>query len=95
MTCFECGGDHEQSGARSDCIRHWKLRAIQAENLVSVEKHYGGDLGTELRKWLDQQDINGDTIGSIRRQCFVPWDSYWNGLVRDETAERERTLPLV
>ena len=65
---------------------------MQAENTASVEKHYGGILGAELRQWLNLQDINGDTIGSIRRQCFVPWDSPWNGLVRDETAAREKTL---
>lgn len=46
-------------------------------------------LKTELRKWLDTQDITGDNIGDIRRQCFVPWDSAWNSLVRDETAARE------
>lgn len=32
--CTECGGDHEPSGARSDCIRHWKQRAIAATELV-------------------------------------------------------------
>lgn len=90
--CNECGGEHERSGARSDCIRHWQLRALQAENTVSVEKHYGGILGAELRQWLNGQDINGGNIGSIRRQCFVPWDSNWNALVRDETAGREKNL---
>lgn len=89
--CPECGGQHERTGARTDCIRHWKLRAIQSENTVAVEKHYGGILGAELRQWLNAQDINGDTIGTIRRQCFVPWDSSWNALVRDETAEREKS----
>ena len=42
-TCYECGGSHEPSGARSDCIRHWKLRAIQAENKLAVAKNYGGN----------------------------------------------------
>ena len=46
-------------------------------------------LKTELRKWLDTQDITSDNIGNIRRRCFVPWDSAWNSLVRDETAARE------
>lgn len=90
-TCHECGGSHEQSGARSDCIRHWKLRAFQAENSVLVQKIYGGEMGMELRHWLDQQTITGDNIGEIRRRCFMPWGSEWNALVRDETAEREQS----
>lgn len=32
--CCECGGEHEPSGARSDCIRFWKQRAIAATELV-------------------------------------------------------------
>lgn len=43
----------------------------------------------ELRHWLDRQVITSETIGSICRQLFVPWDSKWNGIVRDETAARE------
>lgn len=39
--CAECGGDHEPSGARSDCIRHWQLRAMKAENTIRVAKIYG------------------------------------------------------
>lgn len=46
-----------------------------------------------LRAYLDSQVINGDTIGSIRRDCFMPWDCFWNGIVRDETAKRERRPP--
>ena len=49
-------------------------------------------LRRELCLWLDQQVITGDNIGDIRRQCFVPWDSAWNGIVREETAARERGL---
>ena len=89
--CHECGGCHEPSGARSDCIRHWKWRAVLAENTVSVEKHYGGILGAELRQWLNAQDITSENIGEIRRSLMVPWDSGWNALVRDETAERENS----
>lgn len=89
VKCGECGGDHEPSGARYDCIRHWKLRALQAEDAALVQKVYGGQMGTELRVWLDHQVINSDNIGAIRRRCFVPWDSAWNELVRNETAERE------
>ena len=45
----------------------------------------------ELTRYLDSIDIHSDNIGDIRRACFVPWDSPWNSLVRDETAARERT----
>jgi hypothetical protein len=43
----------------------------------------------ELCAYLDSLTITGENIGDIRRSCFVPWDSAWNGIVRDETAERE------
>jgi hypothetical protein len=60
-----------------------------------------GDLGDkttmnlrqELADWLDTQIITGDNIGDVRRACFVPWDSQWNGVVRDETAAREGKPP--
>lgn len=51
------------------------------------------DLKQELCQWLDKQIINGETIGDIRRSLFVPWDSEWNGVVRDETAKRELSVP--
>lgn len=38
--CHECGGRHEPSGARSDCILHWKRRAVIAENELLVAKCY-------------------------------------------------------
>jgi RNase P subunit RPR2 len=47
------------------------------------------NLAQELAKYLDTLTITGDNIGDIRRECFVPWDSQWNGIVRDETAARE------
>jgi len=47
------------------------------------------DLLSEFRNWLDSQTITSENIGDIRRQCFVPWDSKWNGVVREWTAERE------
>jgi hypothetical protein len=50
----------------------------------------GDALRLELRAYLDTLTITGDTIGDIRRRCFVPWESEWNGIVRDETAKRER-----
>ena len=48
------------------------------------------ELLIELRQYLDAQVITGDTIGDIRRSLFVPWNSQWNGWVRDETAAREK-----
>lgn len=44
----------------------------------------------ELAAYLDGLVITGENIGDIRRSCFVPWDSAWNGIVREETASRER-----
>ena len=38
--CFECGGNHQRTGARTDCIRHWKYRALLAENTILVRKIY-------------------------------------------------------
>ena len=46
-------------------------------------------LVVELREYLDKIAITPNNIGEVRRLCFVPWDSEWNGLVRDETAKRE------
>jgi hypothetical protein len=43
----------------------------------------------ELRTYLDTLSITSDNIGGIRRSLFFPWDSMWNGWVRDETASRE------
>lgn len=51
------------------------------------------DLRHELCIYLDTLIITDDNIGDIRRQCFVPWDSAWNGIVRDETAAREHAAP--
>ena len=50
-------------------------------------------LRTELWKWLSEQVITSENIGNIRRQCFVPWNSAWNALVRDETAASENKTP--
>lgn len=47
------------------------------------------NLTLELRAYLDTLTITSDNIGQIRASCFVPWDSSWNGLVRDMTAMRE------
>lgn len=32
--CHECGGNHEPSGARSDCIHYWKETACKAVSLI-------------------------------------------------------------
>lgn len=32
--CNECGGDHEPSGARSDCIRYWKSVALRNRDMI-------------------------------------------------------------
>lgn len=48
MYCGECGGEHEPSGARSDCIRHWKRRAVNAENEANVLKSYGDSYWKKL-----------------------------------------------
>lgn len=50
----------------------------------------GFGMVNDLKTYLDTLVITSDNIGDIRRQCFVPWDSKWNGIVRDETAKRER-----
>lgn len=38
--CGECGGAHEPSGARSDCVLYWKRRAVHAENEANMLKNY-------------------------------------------------------
>lgn len=48
-------------------------------------------LQEELCAWLDKQTITSENIGQIRRACFMPWDSKWNAIVRDETAAREKS----
>jgi len=60
--------------------------------MTPLELHPVISLRDELCQWLNSQDINGETIGSIRRQCFMPWNSEWNALVRDETAAREKVI---
>jgi len=89
--CHECGGKHEPSGARSDCIAHWKRRAVIAENAVLVQDIYGIKIECELSTWLDSQIITSDNIGATRSRLMMPWDSSWNALVRDQTAAREKS----
>lgn len=47
------------------------------------------ELEQELCHWLDQQPVTSENIGALRRMCFVPWDSRWNAIVREQTAVRE------
>lgn len=47
----------------------------------------------EMQAYLGRLTITGDNIGDIRRSLFMPFDSSWNGLVRDETAKRELPAP--
>ena len=47
------------------------------------------DLRREMQTYLRTLTITSDNIGGIRRLLFVPWDSQWNGWVRDDTAARE------
>jgi len=46
-------------------------------------------LETELKNYLSSIKVTSDNIGDIRRSLFVPWNSKWNGLVRDVSAELE------
>lgn len=48
------------------------------------------DLHGEFLTWLNQHEITAENIGDIRRCCFVPWNSSWNSIVREETARRQR-----
>ena len=52
-------------------------------------------LHRELCTYLDGLTITGDNIGKIRRSLLMPWDSAWNGIVRDETAAREVSAPAM
>ena len=63
--------------------------AAQPSAAVPLMVDRDADLRREMRVYLDAQVITGDTIGDIRRSLFVPWESAWNGWVRDETAARE------
>jgi hypothetical protein len=47
------------------------------------------EMQKELRVYLDNMKITSENIGEIRRSLFLPWESQWNGWVREETAKRE------
>lgn len=50
-------------------------------------------LRKELIEWLSEQFVVSSNIGDIRRRLFVPWNSDWNTIVREETAKRENVYP--
>jgi hypothetical protein len=63
----------------------------QAQAIAQVQAAAATHLQRELRAYLDTLVITGDNIGEVRRSLFVPWDSAWNSVVRDETARREQS----
>lgn len=81
-------GDNEHQGWLMESARAW----VKGEPLPPVRPS-SKLLLNEMRAWLDTQNINGSTIGEIRRRLFMPFDSEWNGIVRDETAAREKPTP--
>lgn len=93
--CTNCGETAKPHPAYADfvgpfCEGCWdRLREHFAKGLV-VDRD--ADLLIELRKHLDGLTITSDNIGDIRRRLFFPFDSMWNGWVRDETAVRENKL---
>jgi len=60
------------------------------QRIQALEQAREQRLRVELEGYLDTLTITSDTIGDIRRSLLMPWDSAWNGVVRDETAKRER-----
>ena len=70
-----------------------KELARDAADLLREEGERGiAGLRTEMRAYLDAQIVTSENIGDIRRSLFLPWDSLWNGWVRDETAARENRV---
>lgn len=47
------------------------------------------ELRKQMTAYLDALQITSENIGDIRRSMFMPFDSEWNGIVREETAARE------
>ncbi len=68
-----------------------EARAVPPQPLVTLVITR---LRVELCAYLDTQVITSDSIGELRRRLFMPWDSEWNGLVRYETALREKPSAL-
>lgn len=53
------------------------------------------NLKQELIDYLNTQRVTPENIGDFRRSLFVPWESEWNGIVRDETAAREKSTDKI
>lgn len=62
------------------------LPASSFDALVGTENAF------QLQAHLDRLTITSENIDDIRRSLFLAWDGYWNGLVRSETAARERPI---
>jgi hypothetical protein len=70
-----------------------KLEKNFREWLEAPEPPVAFDMQSELRRHLDGLQVTSENIGDTRRKLFVPWNSRWNSIVRDETAKRENRLP--
>lgn len=81
--------------ARADIpyLLHALQQAQTRLSLLQSSQAQGWQPMDELRTYLDGLTITGDNIGDIRRSLFMPFDSAWNGIVRDETAKREQATP--
>lgn len=81
-------GDNQNSRLYRECAA--ELAAVlKASTPPPAPAPAQGWLVEELRAYLDALLIDGSNISEIRRSCFVPWESQWNSIVRDETAQRE------
>jgi hypothetical protein len=77
----------------------WTFRRIAerqqtVDELVCEQGHRikESPLYPELIRWLDDQHVTSNSIGSIRRRVLLPWNTEWNEIVRAETAAREHSL---
>ena len=59
------------------------------ENGAGMTTNTERALRQELCDHLDSLNITSENIGEVRRSLFLPFQTSWNGLVRDETAKRE------
>jgi hypothetical protein len=66
------------------------VRCAREVSLVTVTGGWGAELLQALQGYLDGLVITSATIGDIRRRLLLPFDCAWNGIVRDQTAARER-----
>ena len=78
-----------------DDFRAGVFALAKKEDSVPAPQWNVSGMVTALRAYLDTKRITPDTIGDIRRTLFMPWESQWNALVREETAARERNTGLI